>query len=61
MNIQDPFHDLVPFVQFKNMKNTYGGASILTYKWYQITQRIAYICYSKFMQLSIATKRFVKI
>ena len=50
------FGDLVPFVQFKKVKNTHGGVLLLIklhvfwvfftffklYKWYQIVQSITY-------------------
>ena len=45
--ICDALRDLVPFVQFKNLKNTHGGMFLAIKlralaKWYQIAQRISY-------------------
>ena len=50
-NIRDALRDFVPFVQFKNLKNSHGGVLLFVnltltflklYRWYQIAQCILY-------------------
>ena len=49
--------DFVPFVQFKNVKNTHEGKTrvfftfLKLYKWYQIAQRITIVTLSLSLQV----------
>ena len=47
----DALRDLVPFVQFKNMKNTHGGVLILVLK-----LTLLHGCFSHFLNCTNDTK-----
>ena len=49
-------HDLVPFVQFKNVKNTHGGVLLLVYPATLLKVTLLHGCFSDFLNCANGTK-----
>ena len=57
-SIRDALRDLVPFVQFKNVKNTHGGVLLLV-KWQAFLLKVTFLhgCFSRFYIVQIVPDR----